>query len=57
MLYYKRLERGRFQMPKISADGVAVEMDATGLLMLLDGVEVARVRRPELWRPKPRAAA
>lgn len=57
VLYYKRLERGRFQMPPRSADGTAVEMDATGLLMLLDGIDVARVRRPEPWRPKLRTAA
>ena len=57
VLYYKRLERGRFQMPSRSADGTAIEMDATGLLMLLDGIDVARVRRPEPWRPKLRAAA
>jgi hypothetical protein len=44
-------------MPKVSADGAAVEMDATGLLMLLDGIDVARVRRPDLWRPKARVAA
>ena len=57
VLYYKRLERGRFRMPPVSADGTTVEMDATGLLMLLDGIDVARVRRPDLWRPKMRAAA
>ena len=57
VLYYKRLERGRFQMPSRSADGAAVEMDTTGLLMLLDGIDVGRVRRPEPWRPKKRAAA
>ena len=57
VLYYKRLERGRFRMPRVSSDGAAVEMDATGLLMLLDGIDVARVRRPDLWRPKMRAAA
>ena len=44
-------------MPPVSADGAAVEMDATGLLMLLDGIDVAGVRRPDLWRPKTRAAA
>ena len=57
VVYYKRLERGRFQMPPVSADGTAVEMDVTGLMMLLDGIDVARVRRPEPWRPKVGAAA
>jgi len=51
VLYYKRLEQGRFQMPPVTPDGAAVEMDATGLAMLLDGIDVSRVRRPEPWRP------
>jgi len=51
VLYYKRLERGRFRPPEVSADGKAVEMDMTGLAMLLDGIDVRRVRRPEPWRP------
>jgi transposase len=54
VLYYKRLERGRFRMPSVTGDGTAVEMDATGLAMLLDGIDVSRVRRPDPWRPAPR---
>jgi transposase len=57
VLYYKRLERGRFRLPPLSHDGAAVEMDATGLAMLLDGIDVSRVRRPELWRPAVKKAA
>jgi transposase len=57
VLYSERLERGRLWMPPVSADGTAVEMDATGLLMLLDGIDVARVRRPELWLPEVRVDA
>ena len=52
VLYYKRLEQGRFRPPEVSADGKAVEMDITALAMMLDGIDVRRVRRPELWRPK-----
>jgi transposase len=51
VLYYKRLERGRFRPPEVSADGKAVEMDMTALAMLLDGIDVRRVRRPPLWGP------
>lgn len=51
VLYYKRLERGRFRAPRVSADGRAVELDMTGLAMLLDGIDVERVRRPQLWAP------
>jgi len=42
-LWAKRLERGRFRSP---ADrGGTREMDYTGLKMLLEGIEPARVRR------------
>ena len=52
VLYYKRLERGRFRAPTLAADGRTVEIDATALAMLLDGIDVGRVRRPEPWRPR-----
>lgn len=51
VLYYKRLERGRFQIPPLSPSSHAVEMDPTELAMLLDGLDVAAVRRPERWAP------
>ena len=52
VLYYKRLEKGQFRMPRVTADGRAVEMDATELAMLLDGIDVRYVRRAEHWQPK-----
>jgi transposase len=52
VLYYKRLEKGRFRMPRVTADGRAVEMDATELAMLLDGIDVRYVRRADHWQPK-----
>jgi transposase len=51
VLYYKRLERGRFRAPRLTHDGRAIEMDATELAMLLDGIDVRRVRRAEHWQP------
>jgi transposase len=30
---------------------MAVQMDATQLTMLLDGIDVGRVRRPQHWKP------
>lgn len=57
VLYYKRLERGRFRMPRITADGRSVEMDATELMMLLDGIDVRYVRRAEHWQPTKKETA
>ena len=51
VLYYKRLERGRFQLPRIEPGAVEVEVDATQLAMLLDGIDVKRVKAPVRWEP------
>jgi transposase len=57
VLYYKRLERGRFRMPKVAVDGRSVQVDATELAMLLDGIDVRSVRRPEHWQPDAKKKA
>ena len=51
VLYYKRLERGRFRMPTVPAAAREVELDATTLARLLDGIDVRRVARPVHWTP------
>lgn len=51
VVYYKRLERGRFRLPRVQADATSVSLDATQLGMLLDGIDVERVRRPVHWTP------
>ncbi len=55
VLWYKRLERGRFRPVSSSASG-RVSMDATELAMLLDGIDVARVQRARHWKPRKRSA-
>ena len=57
VLYYKRLSQGRFRMPTIAAGATRVEMDATTLAMLLDGIDVRQVRRPAAWKPPTVSAA
>jgi transposase len=56
ILYYKRLERGRFRLPQVEAQAHVVRLDATQLAMLLDGIDVAEVKRPAAWEPPKRAA-
>ena len=51
VLYLKRLEKGRFQLPLVDAKRQHVEMEPAQLAMLLDGIEYGRVRRPEHWQP------
>ena len=51
VLYYKRLERGRFSMPRVPEGATEVVLEAGSLAMLLDGVDLRAVRRTALWRP------
>jgi transposase len=51
VLYYKRLEAGRFRLPPVDEAAQTVQLDATQLAMLLDGIEVAAVKRPRAWAP------
>lgn len=57
VLYYKRLERGRFRLPDVKPDAEEVVIDATTLAMLLDGIDVRRVATPERWEPANRKVA
>jgi transposase len=51
VIYFKRLERGRFQMPRRSTDGATMEMESAELAMLLDGLDFGRVKKPPRWVP------
>jgi transposase len=51
VIYYKRLERGRFRLPQVRARATSITLDATQLGMLLDGIDVDRVRRAQHWQP------
>lgn len=51
VLYYKRLESGRFKYPKMLQENI-IELDSTELTMLLDGIDFAKVARKKYWKPK-----
>jgi transposase len=51
VLYMKRLERGRFQLPAVDAKRRQVEMEPAQLGMLLDGIDL-NARRLARWQPK-----
>jgi transposase len=50
VLYLKRLERGRFQLPVVDARTKHVAMEAAQLAMLLDGIDL-NARRLARWTP------
>jgi len=52
VLWYRRLERGRFRMPPVSAGASKLKLDAGQLAMLLDGIDFSKVKRARMWEPK-----
>jgi transposase len=50
VLYLKRLERGRFQVPAVSERTRHVDMESAQLAMLLDGIDL-NARRLVRWNP------
>ena len=49
-LWYKRLEAGTFRFPAIDERQASVTISAADLAMLLDGVDLASVRRGKRYR-------
>jgi transposase len=49
-LWYKRLERGRFRFPT-STEEPSVEMEASELMLLLEGIELRGARRRPRFVP------
>jgi transposase len=45
VIWYKRLERGGFEMPAVADDQKHVTLDATELAMLLGGVSLGSAKR------------
>jgi transposase len=44
-LFYKRLEAGTYQLPTTSEDVEGIEIDATDLAILLNGIDVQSAKR------------
>ena len=54
-LWYKRLEEGTFKLPRFDEKVQGVELRASELAMLLDGIDLRSVRRVKRFSPKERA--
>ena len=45
VLWYKRLETGVFKMPRVEQGARSVELRASELAMILDGIDVSKLKR------------
>jgi len=52
VLWYKRLEEGKFKLPRPREGARTVELRASELAMILDGIDVSKLKRvPRYERP------
>jgi transposase len=51
-LWYKRLEEGTFRLPRFDAAARSVELRASELAMMLDGIDLKSVRRVKRFSRK-----
>lgn len=45
LLWYKRLETGVFKLPRVQEGARSVELRASELAMVLDGIDVSKLKR------------
>lgn len=55
VLWYKRLEAGAFKLPRVDAGSSSVELRASELAMVLDGIDVSRLKRVARYERNSRA--
>jgi len=56
VLWYKRLETGVFKLPKVEPGARSVELRASELAMILDGIDMARLKRVARYDRAPEAS-
>lgn len=55
-LWYKRLEEGVFKLPRIETGQKSVELRASELAMMLDGIDLRSIRRVKRFSRKKQSA-
>jgi hypothetical protein len=49
-IWYKRLEKGSFQLPAVARDAVSVEMSPTQLTLILSGIDLGSARQRKRYQ-------
>jgi transposase len=52
VLYYKRLERGIFELPKYDIKSGLIVLNYTEMVMVLDGISIINTSKNERYLPK-----
>jgi transposase len=56
VLWYKRLEEGTFKLPKVKDGQSSMELRASELAMILDGIDLSSVKRVKRYRREENTA-
>jgi transposase len=55
-LWYKRLEAGVFKLPRLEPGARSIELRASELAMLLEGIDLSKLKRTPRYQPRPAVA-
>ena len=55
-IWYKRLEEGTFKMPRVGTEDVSVELKASELAMMLEGIDLKSIKRTKRFATPAQAA-
>ena len=50
-LYYKRLEKGTFELPKYDESVKSISLSYTQMVMILDGLTVSNIHKRKQYQP------
>ncbi|QHI35970.1 hypothetical protein IMCC3317_34160 [Kordia antarctica] len=50
VLYYKRLESGRFELPVYDASVMGITLSYSQLVLLIDGISISHIRRKKRYQ-------
>jgi len=53
VMIWKRLESGRFKLPKLDENGQFSALRGTDAALLLEGVDSSQIKRDKAWIPTP----
>ena len=51
VMIWKRLEAGRYKLPKLSENGEFCSLKGTDAALLLEGVDASKIKRGKAWKP------
>ena len=55
-LWYKRLEEGTFRLPRVRGEDASVELKASELAMMLEGIDLKSIKRTKRFATPAQAA-